>query len=112
MPTYDPLSIFGTSITEVSKHIVVNYARVPGVYVHVIPDRCTGCSLCVKRSFCPVNAIKVVDKKATVDEMRCRGCTRCTRLCPRHAFMIELRPPQTVQRVLKELDDEVHELIK
>lgn len=41
---------------------------------------CIGCSICEKK--CPVDAIKIVDKKVKIDKKICIGCGVCTRFCP------------------------------
>ncbi len=38
-------------------------------------DKCIGDRLCEKA--CPTSAIKVIEKKARVDEERCVACTKC-----------------------------------
>ena len=46
-------------------------------------DKCVGCTTCVKR--CPMDAIRVRDKKATIIKERCIDCGECIRVCPHHA---------------------------
>lgn len=46
-------------------------------------DRCTGCGACVQD--CPLGAIRLKKKKATVDN-RCSLCGACVRLCPEEAL--------------------------
>ena len=50
----------------------------------VIADLCNGCGECVKT--CPVNAISMVDGKATVDPFQCVGCGACIPVCPKEAI--------------------------
>lgn len=59
-------------------------------------EKCIGCKICQK--VCPVYAIKVVDKKATLeDDKKCRGCANCADRCPRYAIkMVERDDPFTV----------------
>ncbi len=47
--------------------------------ISVIVDKCKGCSICVKN--CPLDAIKVVGKKAQINE-KCVSCGICFRVCP------------------------------
>lgn len=103
----DPISSIGRSAANLSKELALKYARVPGVHILVRTDRCTGCGSCVRNRFCRMNAISVQDRKAMIDEHLCRGCARCTHLCPRNALAIEVRPPTVVRSTLKRLDDEV-----
>jgi len=50
--------------------------------IFVIKDKCVGCGLCVKA--CLFNAVKLVDKKAVVDEDICTLCGACVTACKRH----------------------------
>ena len=47
--------------------------------IRVIPDKCTGCKLCIKT--CPFSAITVVNKKAIIDLARCNLCGACIDAC-------------------------------
>lgn len=47
------------------------------------PDKCTGCTTCVRR--CPTEAIRVKDGKAVINEGRCIDCGECIRACPQKA---------------------------
>jgi heterodisulfide reductase subunit A-like polyferredoxin len=107
----DPISFIGRSAANFSKELAVKYARVPGVHILVRGDRCTGCGSCVRKGFCRVQAISVVDRKASVDERRCRGCGRCTHLCPRNALALELRPPAMVRSTLMRVDQEISRVL-
>ena len=51
------------------------------------PDRCTGCTACVKA--CPTEAIRVTRSKAVIYDARCIGCGRCVMTCPHHAFSVK-----------------------
>ena len=48
-------------------------------------DKCTGCSACV--DICPVNAIKIENSKAMINE-ECVGCRACEAQCPTGAITI------------------------
>lgn len=55
-------------------------------YFHSVtldPDRCRGCTACVKR--CPTEAIRVKNGKATIVKERCIDCGECIRVCPHRA---------------------------
>jgi len=45
--------------------------------------KCSGCVACV--GVCPVNAIKIEGKKASVSG-ECVGCGRCAGVCPNDAI--------------------------
>ena len=106
------MDLIPDGIPRLAREAAVRYARVPGVFILVRQDRCKGCGLCVKNSFCRFGAISVVDRKATIDERRCRGCSRCTHLCPKQALAIEVRPPRAVQGVLEHIDRKVTGILK
>jgi len=43
-------------------------------------EKCTGCGTCEEG--CPVEAIKVEDRKAVVDAETCVDCGTCVEECP------------------------------
>lgn len=45
-------------------------------------EKCIGCSLCVRS--CAVDAIKIIDKKAVIDEARCTLCAACVEACKKY----------------------------
>ncbi|MBR5641730.1 MAG: DUF362 domain-containing protein [Firmicutes bacterium] len=50
----------------------------------VIEERCIGCKTCEKN--CAHEGVKVVNKKAVIDEDKCLGCGRCIAVCPKDAI--------------------------
>jgi uncharacterized Fe-S center protein len=52
-----------------------------------VGDRCIGCKKCV--SWCPVGAISVESKRASIDKAVCIGCAECIVVCPSRAVKIE-----------------------
>lgn len=59
---------------------------VSNYYSQVDPKMCTGCEICVKR--CQMEAISLVNKKATVDLTRCFGCGNCVLKCTPNAITL------------------------
>lgn len=47
-------------------------------------DTCTGCGICER--VCAYDAVKVVNKKAVMDNDRCIGCGLCVASCPERAL--------------------------
>lgn len=63
-------------------------------------DKCIGCSLCV--SWCPSNALSIVDNKANIDLDECTECGVCLRasVCPVDAiYQQELEWPRIVRAI-------------
>ena len=46
---------------------------------------CTGCKKCMQ--ICPVNAIEIINEKATINEFCCNGCRICVSICPKSAII-------------------------
>lgn len=63
----------------------------------VDPDLCVGDKIC--ENICVTGAIRVVDKKAVVDESRCVMCTRCQDACPTRAIQMKQRETPLLLRV-------------
>ncbi|HAQ65317.1 MAG TPA: histidine kinase [Bacteroidales bacterium] len=51
--------------------------------VFTVKDRCRVCYTCVRE--CPVKAIQIINGQATVVNLRCIGCGRCTTVCNQNA---------------------------
>jgi heterodisulfide reductase subunit A-like polyferredoxin len=112
MPNSDQFDILARSVYHNTRELAVRYARTPGVHIVVDHDRCIGCGKCVRDGFCRFGSISIVEKKAFIDDRRCRGCMRCAHLCPKGAFTIELRPPRAVQDTLRIIDNQIDKRLK
>lgn len=51
---------------------------------HVLPERCTGCALCVP--LCAYDAIDMIDGKAVINT-KCLSCGACFAGCPERAIV-------------------------
>ncbi len=78
-------------------------------------DLCRGCKVCEK--VCPVLAISVTDRKASVRAEECRGCTNCESRCPFYAikmvkreepFMIGVDVSKHDRKAIRELCEKAH----
>jgi uncharacterized Fe-S center protein len=64
-------------------------------------ERCKGCSKCL--SWCPGNAITIVEQKASILPESCLGCGECTVTCPHRAIAISWKTtPVTLQEKMVE----------
>ncbi|MGO8822860.1 MAG: 4Fe-4S dicluster domain-containing protein [Desulfomonilaceae bacterium] len=79
----------------------------------IVEDKCIGCGQC--SSFCPVNAISLVNEdktvsdsesRAKIDDKMCLGCGVCVNNCPTGALYLESRPERTITPV-----DSVHRAV-
>jgi ferredoxin len=48
-------------------------------------DKCTACGFCVRD--CPVDAVKMVKKKAVINDHWCTNCGVCMRVCESDAVI-------------------------
>ena len=85
-------------IPHVSAEFADKVHRMPGVTVQV-SDRCVGCGTCTQDRTCFVQAIHLVDGRASIGEA-CRGCGRCADVCPQHAIEVRVDNVQFVQETI------------
>ena len=52
--------------------------------IFLYAERCVGCTRCMQR--CPVEAIRIRNGKAVIEDRRCIACGECIRVCPEHAM--------------------------
>jgi len=52
--------------------------------ISVDKEKCNGCGLCV--SICPVQAISLIQNKASIDQNKCLECLLCMDECPVNAI--------------------------
>jgi len=79
--------------------------RVPGITVQVT-DACVGCGKCA-RDICFVDAIRLEDDHALIDQTICRGCGRCVEICPTKAITITIEDAAYVPHLIERLENEV-----
>lgn len=70
-------------------------ARMPGSSPYACKYGCLGFGSCAK--VCDHRAIRIIDRKAVVDESLCVACGKCLRVCPHN--LIELIPADSKYRV-------------
>ena len=70
-------------------------AKMPGSSPYACKYGCLGYGSCAK--VCPERAIRIIDKKAVVDEELCIACGKCIKVCPHD--LIELVPAASTHRV-------------
>ena len=70
-------------------------AKMPGSSPYACKYGCLGFGSCVKE--CDQNAIRIINKKAVVDEDLCIACGKCLKACPHD--LIELIPAKSKYRV-------------
>lgn len=59
---------------------------------YTITESCRGCLAHRCKGSCPVDAIQVINGKASIDEQKCIECGRCHEACPYNAIVDIMRP--------------------
>ena len=59
-----------------------------GVEIEFNQDLCRGCGKCAADNICFVNAIKILNGKAIIDNQICRKCGRCAEICKDEALKV------------------------
>lgn len=60
----------------------------PGLIVKVDDEVCIGCGSCEKSGICYVDAIRIKDGRAIINQEYCKGCGRCIEVCPRDSISL------------------------
>ncbi len=81
--------------------------EVEPISAYVLPELCDGCRIC--ESVCSLGRIKVVNGKATVDEIACRGCGACSGACPNGALQVRNYADDQIMAQIVEATREIHE---
>jgi Pyruvate/2-oxoacid:ferredoxin oxidoreductase delta subunit len=63
-------------------------------YVRFLPERCIGCSDCLKA--CPTRAIRIRSRKSLCLVDRCIGCGACIRVCGQGAIKAVVGSPERI----------------
>jgi 2-oxoglutarate ferredoxin oxidoreductase subunit delta len=80
----------GGKVEEKKKASKGEFRSEPDSFVHVFPDWCKGCGICVK--FCPTGVLQMKNQKAVVAHPeKCVRCYLCARRCPDFAIGIKDR---------------------
>ena len=75
----------------------------------VIDDEtCIGCGVCEDR--CQMDAVHLVDEKASVDRDRCIGCGLCVSTCPTAAMTLARKPEEDQPKVPGDFSGAIFEL--
>ncbi len=70
----------------------------------VTTEKCIGCGLCLDS--CNYGSIKLINKKAVVDELSCQGCGSCSASCPADAITMQYQTdPQILAQVEAALEE-------
>ncbi|MBR1763434.1 MAG: RnfABCDGE type electron transport complex subunit B [Eubacterium sp.] len=70
-------------------------ALLPGTSPYACKFGCIGLGSCAR--VCDQKAIRIINKKAVVDEDLCIACGKCVKICPHH--LIDIIPASSQQRV-------------
>ena len=91
------LSGFGGTLKNIGMGCATREGKLvqhSGVAPQVNARTCIGCKTCVP--YCPVEAISVKDKKASINAKKCIGCGECIIICPTKAIEVQWQQPADV----------------
>ncbi len=76
--------------------------RMPGVFVEVDADACTGCGKCAD-GVCVFDATLVEEK--AVKTHQCRACGKCMSVCPEKAITLRIEDPTFIEETIRRMDE-------
>lgn len=79
--------------------------RMPGIHMEV-GQNCTGCGVCTNED-CFVDAIRMIDDRAVIDQSQCRGCGRCASLCPQAAISVVIENKAFMENAIRQISKSV-----
>jgi NAD-dependent dihydropyrimidine dehydrogenase PreA subunit len=68
--------------------------------IYIDGEKCAGCGVC--EDVCPVEAIRVNDGVARIDQVRCNECQACVEACPNQAILMVIEPAEEKAISLRE----------
>ncbi|HUT80543.1 MAG TPA: 4Fe-4S binding protein [Candidatus Bathyarchaeia archaeon] len=80
-------------------------SKIPGIKIQVT-DECIGCGDCTS-NHCFVEAIKLHEGKATINEDLCRGCGRCIDICEENAIQLIIEDSNFLNETFKRISSVV-----
>ncbi|MEE9377519.1 MAG: 4Fe-4S binding protein [Candidatus Lokiarchaeia archaeon] len=86
------------TIKYATKSIRNIFRRMEGITVNVNRTVCFGCGKCLE--VCIFDGMKIVDRKAIVDQDKCLGCGRCERKCPNGAITIKIDDSSCIDELI------------
>ena len=80
-----------------------NITKIPGIKIEVL-EHCSGCGVCAD-NVCFVNAIKMKNKLAVIDQELCRGCAKCIEVCPENAIQLTIEDDEYINQTIKRISE-------
>lgn len=77
------------------KPLDIEYLKIPRGRIHILKERCKGCSFCVE--YCPRDVLEISEEfnakgyhpPCVKDEEACVNCGLCEMLCPEFAIYLD-----------------------
>jgi len=89
-------------VPELPEAIGNNLTPMAGVKINLNAEICVGCGKCTD-GVCFVNAIKVKNGKAVINDKKCRVCGRCAEICDNESISIYMTA-YAVNRSIKRVE--------